>query len=229
MIALTANICFDGFGGSVFEDQVDHFSVDKVSRYKGDVRMINRSLFTGVTICLTAIDAKKDSPTLAAWTQDSRFIPLSDNAPAHPLSAGQANKILDGLLKEADEKRNTFWFGIRTLDETELLGITGLGWVDWSNGAAYMRLGMKDHAEYGRPSTEETLAMMQRYVFHELQMHRLSMTVPTYNEGLVAALQKMGFTEEVRQREAVYRFGKRWDSVHLGKLAPDWWKGNADE
>jgi len=30
MIVLTANICFDGFGGSVFEDQVDHFSVDKV-------------------------------------------------------------------------------------------------------------------------------------------------------------------------------------------------------
>jgi len=32
MIVLTANICFDGFGGSVFEDQVDHFSVDKVNR-----------------------------------------------------------------------------------------------------------------------------------------------------------------------------------------------------
>ena len=32
MIILTANICFDGYGGSVFEDQVDHFSVDKVSR-----------------------------------------------------------------------------------------------------------------------------------------------------------------------------------------------------
>ena len=30
MIVLTANICFDGFGGSVFEDQVDHFSVDKI-------------------------------------------------------------------------------------------------------------------------------------------------------------------------------------------------------
>ena len=30
MIVLTANICFDGLGGSVFEDQVDHFSVDKV-------------------------------------------------------------------------------------------------------------------------------------------------------------------------------------------------------
>ena len=31
MIVLTANICFDGLGGSVFEDQVDHFSVDKIT------------------------------------------------------------------------------------------------------------------------------------------------------------------------------------------------------
>ena len=32
MIVLTANICLDGIGGSVFEDQVDHFSVDKVRK-----------------------------------------------------------------------------------------------------------------------------------------------------------------------------------------------------
>jgi hypothetical protein len=31
MIVLMATICFDGFGGSVFEDQVDRFSVDKVT------------------------------------------------------------------------------------------------------------------------------------------------------------------------------------------------------
>jgi len=37
MIVLTANICFDGLGGSVFEDQVDHFSVDKISNKRKQV------------------------------------------------------------------------------------------------------------------------------------------------------------------------------------------------
>jgi len=191
--------------------------------------MINRSLFNAATICLTALDAKEDAPTVAAWTQDGCYIPLSDTVPPHPMSVAQAKKMLDELLKEADDKRNTFWFGIRTLDESELLGLTGLGWVDWSNGAAYMELNMKELAEYGRPSTKEALVLMQRYVFHELQMHRLSLTVLAYNEGLIAGLQKMGFAEEVRHREAVYRFGQRWDSVHFGMLAADWWKGIADE
>jgi RimJ/RimL family protein N-acetyltransferase len=191
--------------------------------------MNNTSLFNAEKICITALDAKEDAPTLATWTQDSRYIPISDDAPPHPMSAAQAEKMLDELLKEADQKRNAFWFGIRTPDESELLGIIGLGWVDWSNGAAYMQLSMKDLAEYSQPSTEEALALMQRYVFYELQMHRLSLTVPAYNEGLIAALQRMGFTEDVRRREAVYRFGHRWDSVHFGLLAVDWQKGVADE
>ena len=190
--------------------------------------MINTSLFDAATICLTALDAKEDSPALAKWTQDGRYIPLADNAPPHPMSAAQAKKMLDGLLKEADEKRNTFWFGIRTLDQTELLGVTGLSWVDWSNGSATMELSMKELAEYGQPSVEETLALMQRFTFHELQMHRLSLTVPAYNESLITVLQRIGFAEEVRHREVAYRFGRRWDSLQFGILAADWLKGKAD-
>ncbi|MCP4361407.1 MAG: GNAT family N-acetyltransferase [Chloroflexi bacterium] len=191
--------------------------------------MKQTSLFNATTIRLTALDTKEDAPALAAWTQDGRYLPLQENTPPHPMSVAQAKKMLDELLKEADEKRNSFWFGIRTLDETELLGIIGLGWVDWSNGAAYMKINMKELAEYSKTYTEEALALMQRYVFHELQMHRLSLTTQDYNDGLVAVLQKMGFAEEVRHREAVYRYGRRWDSLHFGMLAADWQKGLNDE
>ena len=191
--------------------------------------MINGSMFNAATICLTALDSKEDAPVVAAWTQDSRYIPLSVNTPPYPMPAAQAKRMLDDLLKEADEKRNTFWFGIRTLDETELLGICGLDWVDWSNGAAFIELTMKDLAAYSQPSTQEALVLIQRYVFHELQMHRLSLRVPAYNEELAAVLQRMGFAEEVRRREASYRFGRRWDVVHFGLLARDWEKRKVDD
>lgn len=191
--------------------------------------MMNRPLFEAATIRLTALDAKNDGATLAAWTQDSRYIPLTDETPPHPLSAVQAEKALDALLKEADDKRNTFWFGVRTIDETELLGITGLSWVDWSNGAAFMSLSMNDLAAYSRPAAEEALSLLQHYAFRELQLHRLSMVVPAYNEGLMAVLQKMGFVEEVRRREELYRFGRRWDNLSFGMLAADWEQRRANE
>jgi RimJ/RimL family protein N-acetyltransferase len=186
---------------------------------------MNRSLFEAAAIRLTALDAKEDAPALAAWSQDSRYIPLVDNTPPFPMSAAQAERKLETLLTEADEKRNSFWFGIRTLDETELLGIIGLNWVDWSNGAAYMELSMKDLAEYSRPSTEEALVLMQQYVFFELHMHHLGLTVPAYNEGLIAMLQKLGFAEEVRRRQELFRFGRRWDNLGFGQLAQDWAQG----
>ncbi|MCF6278014.1 MAG: hypothetical protein L3J16_04600 [Anaerolineales bacterium] len=82
-------------------------------------------LFIAETISLTALDAKADAPALAAWSQDSRHTPLMDTVPPHPRSTLQAEKMLTDLLKEADGKRTTFWFGIRPRGKSELLGMIG--------------------------------------------------------------------------------------------------------
>ncbi|MCF6278013.1 MAG: GNAT family N-acetyltransferase [Anaerolineales bacterium] len=94
--------------------------------------------------------------------------------------------------------------------------------MDWANGAVYMDLSMKDMTEYGQPSTREALTLMQRYVFHELQMHRLSLPVPAYNKNLLTLMPELGFMEEVRSCEILYRFGRRWDKIHFGILASEW-------
>jgi RimJ/RimL family protein N-acetyltransferase len=53
-------------------------------------------------------------------------------------------------------------------------------------------------------------------------MHSLHVSAPEYNEDLNTTLQGLGFVEEVRRREARYRFGKRWDVLHYGILAHEW-------
>ena len=88
---------------------------------------------------------------------------------------------------------------------------------------------MKDLVEYSRLSTEEALSLMHHYVFRELHMHRMNIALPAFNEGLIAVLQKLGFGEEVRRREAIYRFGRRWDGLSFGILAAEWERRKADE
>ena len=183
---------------------------------------MDKPLFNAPHICLTAIEADDDAAALAQWTSDSRYIPLSDDKPPHPMSELQAIEMLTAMLKEADEKRTTFWFAIRMADESELLGIIGLEWVDWANGSVYMAITMKDLSEYSQSSTREAVDLIQRYVFHELHMHRLSLNVPEYNKGLIETMTSLGFEIEVRKRETLYRFGKRWDSLHFGRLGQDW-------
>jgi len=85
-----------------------------------------------------------------------------------------------------------------------------------------MALTMKDLNAYGQPIAREAVELMQRYVFHELHMHRLSLNVPEYNTGLIETMTTLGFNIEVRKRETLYRFGKRWDSLHFGRMARDW-------
>jgi len=186
--------------------------------------MNNTNLFTAPHIVLTAIEPETDATALAKWTSDSRYIPLSDEKPAYPMSVFQAKEMLEAMLKEADEKRTTFWFGIRTTDESELLGMIGLEWVDWANGSVYMALTMKDLDAYGQPIAREAVELVERYVFHELHQHRLSLNVPEYNTGLIETMTTLGFNIEVRKRETLYRFGKRWDSLHFGHMARDWEK-----
>jgi RimJ/RimL family protein N-acetyltransferase len=53
-------------------------------------------------------------------------------------------------------------------------------------------------------------------------MHRLSLNVPEYNEALIKTLTDLGFMQEVRKRKTLYRFGRRWDSLHFGRMARDW-------
>ncbi|MBT3187463.1 MAG: GNAT family N-acetyltransferase [Anaerolineae bacterium] len=187
--------------------------------------MKNLSLFTSASICLTAIDAEDDARAFSAWTQDSCYIALSEDMPSRPLSKAQAKEAIGALIKEEDTKRDSFWFGIRALDDEELLGIIGFPWVDWSNGATSIAISMKDWVEYSRASTREALALLQEYAFREIQMHRLGISIPAYNKILISTVQALGFEEEVRRRKTLYRFGCRWDNLHLGLLASNWQNG----
>jgi RimJ/RimL family protein N-acetyltransferase len=191
--------------------------------------MKNTSLFNAASICLTAIDAEDDAATLSAWTQDSCYIALSEEKPPRPLSKAQAKEAIDALIKEENEKRNSFWFGIRPLDKDKLLGIIGFPWVDWSNGSTSIAISMKDWVEYSRSSTREALTLLQEYAFGEIRMHRLGISIPAYNETLISTAESLGFVEEVRRRRTLYRFGCRWDNLHLGLLASNWLSGERNE
>ena len=70
---------------------------------------------------------------------------------------------------------------------------------------------------------------MQEYAFSEIQMHRLGISIPAYNETLISTAESLGFVEEVRRRRTLYRFGCRWDNLHLGLLASNWLSGERND
>lgn len=183
---------------------------------------MSRSLFTGDAICLAPIDREKDPEVEAAWTYDPAYLCALGVEPPHPLSAFQLKKRHEQLEKEADEKRNLYHFTLRTREGDRLIGFARLGGVDWFHGEGRLSIGIGAPEARGRGLGTQALALMLRFAFDELSLHRVSVGVPACYERTLRFYQRAGFQIEIRQREAHWQDGRRWDLLHLAILESDW-------
>jgi RimJ/RimL family protein N-acetyltransferase len=64
--------------------------------------------------------------------------------------------------------------------------------------------------------------LLLRFGFGELNLFRLSAGIQEYNQAALRLFQSAGFVEEVRRRQALFRFGRRWDHLFFGLLNEEW-------
>ena len=79
-------------------------------------------------------------------------------------------------------------------------------------------LGIGDPADRGKGYGREALALMINYAFEELNLFKLTAVIPEYNRVALQLFAQAGFIEEVRRRQALHRYGRRWDVIHMGIL-----------
>jgi RimJ/RimL family protein N-acetyltransferase len=183
---------------------------------------ISDPLFIAENICLGPIDHEKDPPIEAAWMQDAWFLRMIRQEPAMPETIAQIKKRYEAIEKEQDEKGNLYYFTIRMRQDDRLIGFAKIKWIDWSNGGAFIELGIGDSQDRRRGFGSETLRLMLRFAFGELNLYRLAGITPEFNTGGLGMLKKFGFMEEVRRRQAVSFQLQRWDMIHLGLLKDEW-------
>jgi RimJ/RimL family protein N-acetyltransferase len=183
---------------------------------------INEPLFVAEAICLAPIDHEKDAEIESRWTHDAEYMRLISLEPALPQSAAQLKKRYEKIEKEQDEKKNLFYFTLRMRADDRLVGFARLYWIEWSNAGGFIQLGIGDPNDRQHGYGTQTLRLLLRYAFDELNLYRLTAIVPEYNPVALHLFSKAGFVEEVRQRKALNRDGRRWDLLHLGILHEEW-------
>jgi RimJ/RimL family protein N-acetyltransferase len=189
--------------------------------------MIGTQLFEGENVTLTAIEAEKDAVLHSTWMHDLRYADLQQHGTFHHLSVFEARKQFVDMLKESAEKGNQFYFAIHKKKDEGLIGFVYLPEFSWSNGSVFMRLLIAENDDlqrYGR----EILEMTLEYIFHELNLYRVSMIVPEYNREMAELYEQAGFQFEVRMRDFYYRGGRLWDQLIYGCLLTDWPKKQAE-
>lgn len=188
---------------------------------------ISTQLFKGRLVCLGAIDHEKDPEVMARWSNDPEYLRMLSPEPAEPASIAQVKKRLEKIEKQAQEEKNLFYFTIRLVSDDpaendRLLGFARIYWVEWNTGSAYAQLGIGDTADRHKGYGSEALNLLERFAFNELNLYSLRAVIAGYNTPALELFKKAGFTEEARQREALLRYGKRWDILHVGILRPEW-------
>jgi len=185
---------------------------------------IQTPLFEGATVRLAQYDHEADPPIVSRWTHDIAYLRGFRFGAVRPLSPALVKKQFEQIDKDADGKRNLFHFALRLRADDRLLGFAELHSVEWNTGNAYLRLAVGDPADRRQGFGRQALAMLLRYAFHELNLFRVSATIPEYNVAAQGLFGKAGFVEEVRRRQALRRDGRTWDLLMLGLLREEWEK-----
>jgi len=183
---------------------------------------IHTSLFEGEHICLAPIETDKDAEIQAKWTESAEFLRLLSTEPAIPASPEAVKKRYEAIEKKMETDRNLFYFTIRLRPDDRLIGFAQIYWIEWAGGYARLQLGIGLPDERGKGYGSEALRLLLRYAFSELNLFRLDAIVGEDNLAAMRLFQKAGFVEEVRQRQALYRDGRRWDLIGLGLLKEEW-------
>jgi len=183
---------------------------------------IDTQLFESKLVRLAPIDHEKDPEVESRWTHDLSFLRAMDRKLALPLSVAQVKKRYEAIEKEVDESKRLFHFTIRGRDDLRYLGYVRIEGIEWTHATGSLRLGIGDQLERDKGYGGETLVLMLRFAFSELNLYRLSALVGEDNPGALRFFTRHGFIEEVRQRKAILREGQAWDLVHLGILRDEW-------
>jgi len=181
--------------------------------------MNHNSLFEGQLVCLAPFDPDKDAETEARWTHNTDYMRQTFFEPLRPLSVAQVKKKYEEAHKK--EERN-FRFAIRTRADDRLIGFVALEWIEWVHGVARFQFGIAEAADRGQGYGAEAVRLMLNYSFNELNLYRLAASVGSYNTGAIRFLERLGFQQEVRRREAIQRDGQYWDDVLYALLRDEW-------
>ncbi|HMB23344.1 MAG TPA: GNAT family protein, partial [Anaerolineales bacterium] len=94
--------------------------------------------------------------------------------------------------------------------------------IEWANGNGFIQLGIGAAEDRRKGYGTQALRMLLRFAFAELNLFRVTVHVPEYNEAAIALLQKFGFVQEVCRRKALERDARRWDLYVFGLLNDEW-------
>jgi len=125
------------------------------------------------------------------------------------------------LSKQYKDERDTH-FAIVLKDGDRHIGNCGLDRADFTNRNAGFGIFIGESDAWKIGHGTEAAKLLLEYGFEELNLHRIYLTVFSFNKRARRAYEKSGFVLEGTRREAYYRHGQYHDTHLMGILKSEW-------
>jgi RimJ/RimL family protein N-acetyltransferase len=173
-------------------------------------------MITGEKVRLRAF-REDDLKNSVAWLNNPTVTRYLLNM--RPWSLVEEKAWLDRVMKNEDPSSATF---VIETNDGEYVGSAGLMHIDPRNRAAEAGIVIGRPEEWGRGQGTDAMKTLLKHGFEELNLHRIALRVYTFNERAIRSYQKLGFVEEGRLRQAMFRHGAWHDVILMAILADEY-------
>lgn len=104
------------------------------------------------------------------------------------------------------------------------IGIIALINIDNKNRNAECIIDIGEKEFWGKGYGSEGLKLLLDYVFYEMNLHRVSLRVFSFNDRAIRLYTKIGFQQEGSSRQSLFRDGEWHDIVHMGLLQNEYFE-----
>lgn len=98
------------------------------------------------------------------------------------------------------------------------IGITSLIQIDFKNRHAECIIDIGEKSYWGKGIGTKAMTLLLDYAFLEMNLHRVSLRVFSFNHKAIKLYKKLGFTHEGTARQSLFRQGSWHDIIHMGLL-----------
>ena len=157
----------------------------------------------------------------------TRYVKWMNDPEVGRLSRGKAKKLTlaeeKKWIKAVAKYKEARHFSIDLFDGTHIGGI-GLKFIDNLNKNAEVGITIGDKRYWNKGYGTDSMILLIDYAFKKLKLHRIELSVHSYNERAIAVYKKLGFKKEGRQREKVLWDNIFYDNIQMGLLRSEWLK-----
>src|SRR5690625_172592 len=104
------------------------------------------------------------------------------------------------------------------------IGVVSLTNIDYKNRNAECIIDIGETEYWGKGFGSEALKLLLDYAFYEMNLHRVSLRVFSFNDRAIRMYTKLGFQEEGNSRQSLFRDGKWHDIIYMGILQNEYFE-----